>query len=437
MALERNNTALELEPDYDPEFARMLRRHLKHGGAPVAACAGFDADTASAFLESALAHSARTQYESHLAGCPACRRHIIELSRLMQSAPQLEAAPHSVHGNLPVWAKWKAAAAEWFGMRWNWQTAGLAGAAAMALIATLTIQAWRQSQVARQDAMISATAPAAQQDVAAGPSTSTGEAIAQPSPAILSNGLQGSAGAESSESIASIRQTPTLQSPNPLSPPRLDAAASREEQDAVASFSAQAANERLLRGRIAELPSAASAAPPQLARRTSVAFAQPDFAPQEAAKEAATDAPQPAASLVGLQVAPSPDDNPMRDAKDKPSARKNEEGGMKQDLWKRVSAFAAHRKNDGESKISPIIRNDEEIRPLTVRIHNRVFYRENGAWVDQEYKEETMKWRVTKLVYGSPEFERVLAAEPQLKPYFEKRQILVIWRDKIYKVVEK
>lgn len=434
MALERNNTALELEPDYDPEFARMLRRHLKHGGAPVAACTGFDADTASAFLESALTNAARARYESHLAGCPACRRHIIELSRLMQMAPQLEAAPHSIHGNLHVWAKWKAAAAEWFGTRWNWQAAGLAGAAAMALVATLAIQTWRQSQAARQGAMISASAPVAQQDIAAGPSTS--DAFPQPSPENLSNGLQGSAGAELGESIASIRQAPTLQSPNPLSPPRLDAAASREEQDAVASFSAQAANERLLRGRIAELPSAASAAPPQLARQTRVAFAQPDFAPQEAAKEAA-DAPQPAASLVGMQVAPSPDDNPMRDAKDKPSARKNEEGGMKQDLWKRVSAFAAHRKNDGESKISPIIRNDEEIRPLTVRIHNRVFYRENGAWVDQEYKEETMKWRVTKLVHGSPEFERVLAAEPQLKPYFEKRQILVIWRDKIYKVVEK
>jgi hypothetical protein len=432
VALERNNTALELDPDYDPEFGQMLRRHLKHGGAPVAACTGFDADTAIAFLESALTAAARGQYESHLAGCPACRRHIIELSRLMRSVPQLAPAPHSVNGNLPVWAKWKARAAEWFDISrwsWNWQTAGLSGAAAMAVIAALAIQPWRQSQQSKSISDV-AIAPAAQQNIEAGPST--GNVAAQPSPEALSGSLQDSATGEPNELIASARQTPSSQSPNLPAAPKLQATPMRQEQDAVSSFSLRTEDARLLRGRIVELPPVASAAPPQLAGQVNVAFAQPDFTPKEVA-----DTPQPSASLVGMQVAPSPEDNPMRDAKDKPAAKKTEEGGLKQDLWKRVAAFAPRRKDDGESKISPIIRDDGEIRPLTVRIHNRVFYRENGAWVDQEYKEETMKGRVTRLVHGSPEFERVLASEPQLKPYFEKRQILIIWRDKIYKVVEK
>ena len=57
-------------------------------------------------------------------------------------------------------------------------------------------------------------------------------------------------------------------------------------------------------------------------------------------------------------------------------------------------------------------------------------------WIDQEYKTE-MQWRITRLVYGSPEYQAVLDHDPQLKPYFEKRSILILWHDKIYKVVSK
>jgi hypothetical protein len=48
-----------------------------------------------------------------------------------------------------------------------------------------------------------------------------------------------------------------------------------------------------------------------------------------------------------------------------------------------------------------------------------------------------MQWRVTKLVRGTEEFDRVLKEEPELKPFFEKESIIVIWHDKIYKVVPK
>ena len=86
MANEWNNTAFV-------EFETMLRRHLRSGAAPVAACAGFDLDAASAYLEGALGGSHRAGYESHLAGCATCRRHLIELARLAQTAPLAEAQP--------------------------------------------------------------------------------------------------------------------------------------------------------------------------------------------------------------------------------------------------------------------------------------------------------------------------------------------------------
>jgi Putative zinc-finger len=129
MTLERKTTALE--------FETMLRRHLRRGGAPVSACAGFDPDRASAYLEGGLGGNTRGRYEAHLAGCPACRRHIIELSRLSQLALQPQAMPIVPARR----SRWRSSLAEsidyWVdpsSWRLNWPVAGtvLAGCAILA-----------------------------------------------------------------------------------------------------------------------------------------------------------------------------------------------------------------------------------------------------------------------------------------------------------------
>src|SRR5215475_7307451 len=113
------------------EFETMLRRRLRSGAAPVTACAGFDLDAASAYLEGALGGSHRANYESHLAGCAICRRHLIELSRLAQAMPLIEARPAAALDRIAAWDRWKAAVAGWFDLStWNlkWQIAGATGA---------------------------------------------------------------------------------------------------------------------------------------------------------------------------------------------------------------------------------------------------------------------------------------------------------------------
>jgi hypothetical protein len=139
MALERKIRALE--------FETMLRRHLRRGGSPVSACAGFDPDRASAFLEGALGGSARGRYEAHLAGCPACRRHVIELSRLSQLAMQPEAMPVASSRRL----QWKTSLAEkidnWINpssWRLNWRLTGTLSAGCAIFIFALTMQPVRQ-----------------------------------------------------------------------------------------------------------------------------------------------------------------------------------------------------------------------------------------------------------------------------------------------------
>src|SRR5215471_2552261 len=127
----------------------MLRRHLKSGGAPVAACAGFDFDAASAYLENMLGAPQRMRFESHLAGCADCRRHLIELSRLAQAAPHPGAKPATIADSSPAWIRWREVAVGWLdyssGLSLKWQLMGVTGAAFAILIAALGVQSLRQS----------------------------------------------------------------------------------------------------------------------------------------------------------------------------------------------------------------------------------------------------------------------------------------------------
>lgn len=86
----------EHDKEFDERFDVTLREHVQRAaGVGVKSCAGFDADTAAAYLERALTSAARLRYEEHLADCHFCRRHLIELSRLM-SQPAGDASPVAV-----------------------------------------------------------------------------------------------------------------------------------------------------------------------------------------------------------------------------------------------------------------------------------------------------------------------------------------------------
>jgi hypothetical protein len=55
-------------------------------------------------------------------------------------------------------------------------------------------------------------------------------------------------------------------------------------------------------------------------------------------------------------------------------------------------------------------------------------------WIDEAYKEETMLFRVQRLTRDSKDYKDVLAKEPQLKEFFDRAPILVVWKNKIYRV---
>ena len=99
-------------------------------------------------------------------------------------------------------------------------------------------------------------------------------------------------------------------------------------------------------------------------------------------------------------------------------------------------SFLPTRKAEGERKLE-----EKEIEPdapkvLAIRRRDKVFNYQSGFWVDSAYKPE-MAWRVTKLMLDSEEYKQLLAAEPLLKEYFDHGPAIVVWKDKIYKVVGK
>ena len=113
----------------------MLRRQIKRSGAALQACAGFDPETANAYVEQALSEKARTRYEEHLADCSACRRQVVALFRLM---PQPEVAPQVLAPPEP-----RSFLARWFNFStWQWGQWGLAAAGSVCAI-LLAVAAFR------------------------------------------------------------------------------------------------------------------------------------------------------------------------------------------------------------------------------------------------------------------------------------------------------
>lgn len=415
VALEPNNTAFE--------FETMLRRHLSRGGSMVEACTGFDADTASAYLENVLGQMTRSRYESHLAGCPSCRRHIIELSRLIHvlpTIPQPNIQPVPAGKPIGTLSQWKSAAAGWFDLsawnpldwNWGWATAGTAAAVLLAVVAT---QSWRQSQPAQ---------------LALAPAISNVVPNASPIVALTADS-QKAVPTEALVAGNDLTKQPQLMMHTAVPPP---GAVTPNPGDPALPLSLGASAKTIEAGK--ELPPTTVSIAPGISPvitsfGANLGNSQPaihfDAPPAPAPEKTDAVATVETAKIIA-PLNPSPSDNPMtrsRNPKPTPTPR----------TWGSFSFLPSHKEEAGRK---PELKEIEENAPklLTVRVHDKVFSFQSGIWVDHDYKPD-MAWRVTKLVRDSEEYKQVLAAEPQIKEFFERNSVIVVWKDKIYKVVSK
>lgn len=427
MALEQNNTAFE--------FETMLRRKLsqKSGAhnSVTEICAGFDADSANAYLENVLGSVTRSRYESHLAGCPPCRQHLIQLSRLIQ-LPQTEPQFVPIVKPASIWSHWKSVAAEW--MEWldtslgkqGWATAGVAAAI---LITVVSVQFWRQQQGSQQ---FQGNLAVLEED----------KGLAQPTPEIP-NIPENAISAIDTNNPPDSRQVAMVQVPKPEVSPHPGSF----NQSGITGFSDTNIRLNAFTSNISgssqaslQLNVTMPPVPPQTYPVASTLLSSTSrstaFGPtiQPVIAEQAAPAPPPvefqkSESVVAAHITPSPSDNPMlKKAKDpKPPSRS---------VFDKALSFMPTGKAESGRKLE-----EKEIEPdapkvLAVRRRDKVFNYQGGFWVDSAYKPE-MAWRVTKLTLDSAEFDQVLSAEPLLKEYFAHGPAIVVWKDKIYKLVSK
>jgi hypothetical protein len=429
------------------EFETMLRRHLRSGAAPVTACAGFDLDAASAYLEGALGGPHRANYESHLAGCAICRRHLIELAGLAQAAPSFESRPATAPDRIPAWDRWKEAVAGWFDLStWNlkWQVASATGAAFVILIAALGVQIWRRAPyqaarvVSEADATSSATPGSAIQTF---PSPTPA-----PEPSALNADVPVTQGF-----IANNQERPPIPPPS-VRPVGGEPSVSGELSSRLLALNPNQPSEAPVVAKPGGVERRESS-PPQPRAGNFIQIQPKGRAAYEIVQGSDITPPPFQPVLVGSKLETRAESQPSETSPSKLNLGSLTEPVV--EMLKRISH--SPRKlgfnSESEGKAKPETKpekqeppNDDTLNPMQKMIRDKIFCFEKckgpdlekirGMWIDREYDFEKQKMNIFSLKSGSEEYKQVLAAEPLLKEFFDQRPILIVWKNRVYKVLK-
>ncbi len=445
MANEWNKTAFV-------EFETMLRRHLRSGAAPVAACAGFDLDAASAYLEGALGGPHLASYESHLAGCAICRRHLIELARLAQTSTGFEAQPAAEPVRIPARDRLKKTVAGWFDLStWNlkWQIASAVGGAFAILLAALGARSvYRESYHASDQVALVSREAAVNTSIAAAQT----EVEPLPSPTPETSTPEADMFAKGAIAVHSgPSQTPV---------PTPDVRPKEKAQD----FTFEARGEPFALS--ANQPSEAPVAPkPSGVKASQILPAQPrNFLELTGPRELGFgdfggDSGQLAANVTAQDPRDMPRYQPSLIKEERSVSRLNAPPVKRLrlpevkilslfEIGKRIigksdSGAESERKSKSEK---PESSDDGALNPMQIMIRDKIFCFEKckgpdlekfrGMWIDREYDFEKQKWNLRTLRRGSEEYKQVLADEPLLKEFFDHGPILIVWKNRVYKVLK-
>lgn len=436
----------------------MLRRHIRQTGAMADPCTEPDIDTASAYLEGALRSSALVRYEAHLADCRYCRVQLLELSSLNRASTQSAASVHPIvpkGGPLSLWDRLQNAAAGITGQiegavagwRWNWTAASGALAACVVIAMLLVAEPWKSvvspHNSGNQDNLDKTGSNIAMERGETGLSSP----VSTNDPGAITN----------PETSATIRQR--------IPSPRIDLSTGGNSSEApvliTRDLTALSVGNRSLSFEMTRnmppVPNTQSIQPPLVARQAE------EFIPTRSSAQslAASTVASPDAFMdnrgavqsppvrdgdrpeMAPRINPLPDYNPMySNSNRRPANRaRNDKSALRTsrpDWSDRVMGFMPidrpekKRSSDDEKEL-----NEDLPAPMVRKLRDKTFSYENGTWIDQSYKPDLMYWRVIRLETGSREYERLLADDPQLREFFNLGQIIIVWRDKIYKVVNR
>ena len=449
------------------DFDLMLRQHLKRGGAPVAPCAGFDADTANAYVEHVLSAPAQLQFEKHLAGCAACRRHVVALARLSDAlAPvpvAMPVAPAQVAE--PFWARWQHTVAQWFdfsGRNLGWTAA--AGTASAVLLAILGAGVWWRAAAPRPAQM--ALVGAAVSDAPATPAILPASGAALPNGALTDTVNPALAETNKAKLLAgelAVSATPQTGTPasdlaRPVIPPPVTTA-NFPMTTGVVPLPNTAELRTLAMEPGAPTVAVPSAPPPAFNLPATTVSLNHLNGNQPAGAMSpvrlVSDTPLRSSSqlvlmpgepeqkeLVNELLLPGPRRNRAREEASAKSEASKTSGNREllKALKGRTFGFMPMKDADKEAKDidartkeADLKEAQEQTKPLMKRLNGHVFFFDHGYWIDEAYTSES-KLPLKRLARGSQEYQQILIQNPSLEQFFQLGQVIVVWKGVVYEV---
>ena len=405
----------------EQEFDALLRQHVKkHGAANPAACEGFAAEQAGAYLEQALSKTAMTTYEEHLTACASCRHHVIELSRLL---------PAGTNENLATSPNEPTFGQRFFKLFFGWRLGALAGlgvaTTALLLFFVSTSNKNSDTMVAadRPSKIVSATSESPAQVLDEIARNKVGEmqikSAASPVPGLAVAPLASVAKSAPSV-VASSAATPpppvVAGAANQAAPllPKPALAAEELKRESSRDAIAQNQNQTQLRTdnwqQQRALPTPTPRGPSANQMQADLDLKGREMKPlKELAKAAPAQSAEDKARVAEVAEIRAEDNVIIEKGKDAEKAkRKSSVGGRAMPTAKAAPAPARE-------------------------INGKNFRLENGIWVDTQYNAGA-GLAVARLKYNSDEYKRVLKDTPDLKSWFALKSVIVVWQGKIYRV---
>ena len=384
------------------------------GATSVAACHQFDLDSASAYLEQALSQRALTTYEEHLTSCTSCRRHIIELSRLLPA--QSSAAEPVV-----VRASFQARLREWFS---GWQLGALAGLGAVAatvLLVAVVVNRSRLDSASPMVAVQQSEAPATLPEpsslsVPVGEIKHESKPMPSASPAATPPLMDSQGSAKAVPAATPAATTPpqpvegasSVAAPPP--PPPALSKAETERKDVAANQPA-AAGGSVAQNQVQNLRIQKPSGPEVNQRQAERALERARKDSESAAQSADSAAP------ASAKPAPKSPEKPPEKVVEKRS-REMEEDANKQQTKARAMKLPS-------VLMAPVPRNRV--------VSGKTFRQENGLWIDEAY-DASKGLPVVRLTRDSEDYKQTLKDLPSLKLYFDLKSVIVVWQGKVYRV---
>ncbi len=459
-------------------FDVLLRRELRRASQTAAPCggpcAGFDADTANAYLERALFSTAQQTFEAHLADCTGCRQHVTALimlnAQLAPSPPLRVEAPRPIVVAQPsLWSRWVTPFAsqfnDWrasFDLNWGFASAG---AAMAALLLTFTVYQW-QSRTATSSPSLAklsgAAAPQAEFLRAEVSPAETALAGATTTPLVQANTIvAGNADPMKAYKADGVAPTsPTLPNLSEVRP-----------QLTASGFAASAPAPAPMR--VIELPEEAvainsatitSPAIPLTANRDffgggftgngGIQGTPVSLGHNSGLMSGRLNSIEPPPTVISLNVVKDQlerqsrmtdlgaiDSSTLaRESSDKGNAKagKAEQSRTRAIInaltgQRSALGFVAGKGAEARTKEAEKTTSEPQANPLTKRVNGHLFYFERGFWIDENYRSDTTM-PLVKLTRGTERYQNLLIENPTLEQFFQLGQVIVVWKGKVYEV---